>query len=61
MADRVCRDAGWYMVRAGAVANLFADPQHPYTRQLLAAEPQGEPPPEVIDAPEILSSTDLRV
>ena len=26
-------------------AEVFADPQHPYTRMLLAAEPKGEPPP----------------
>ncbi len=61
MADRVCVMRAGEIVEAGTVADLFANPQHPYTRQLLAAEPQGEPPPEVADAPEILSSTDLRV
>ena len=28
------------------MAEVFADPQHPYTRALLAAEPKGDPPPE---------------
>jgi peptide/nickel transport system ATP-binding protein len=40
---------------------LFANPRHPYTRQLLAAEPRGEPPPESDDASEVMAGNDLKV
>jgi microcin C transport system ATP-binding protein len=33
------------IVETGEVGQLFARPQHPYTRMLLAAEPKGGPPP----------------
>ena len=32
------------IVEAGRMADVFARPQHPYTKALLAAEPKGEPP-----------------
>jgi microcin C transport system ATP-binding protein len=61
MADRVCVMRAGEVVETGTVAGIFANPHHPYTRQLLAAEPRGEPPPASRDAPEIMASEDLKV
>ncbi len=61
MADRVCVMRAGEVVETSTVADIFANPRHPYTRQLLAAEPKGEPPPEVDDAPEVAASEGLKV
>ncbi len=39
-ADTVCVMQGGELVEQAPVAQLFDDPQHPYTRQLLATEPE---------------------
>jgi microcin C transport system ATP-binding protein len=61
MADRVCVMRAGEIVEAGTIAGIFGNPQHSYTRQLLAAEPKGEPPPEMADAPEVMASDGLKV
>jgi microcin C transport system ATP-binding protein len=56
VADRVAVMTQGEIVEAGTVAAIFAAPQHPYTRRLLAAEPKGEPillsprPPVLMEA-----------
>lgn len=60
IADRVAVMQAGEVVEAGGIASVFSAPQHPYTRMLLAAEPQGRPAP-ITDAPPLLNATDLRV
>ncbi|WEK05038.1 MAG: ABC transporter ATP-binding protein [Candidatus Devosia phytovorans] len=61
IADRVCVMTKGEIVETGAVAPLFANPQHAYTRHLLAAEPRGTPPATDPAAPSIVDVADLKV
>jgi microcin C transport system ATP-binding protein len=61
MADRVCIMQQGRIVEQGAVAEVFARPQHPYTQRLLAAEPRGRPLAGPADAPAIAEVRDLKV
>ena len=61
MADRVCVMNGGLIVEQGPVRELFASPQHPYTRHLIAAEPRGEPAAPAADAPVLMEGRDVRV
>jgi microcin C transport system ATP-binding protein len=45
IADKVCVMQNGLIVEAGAVSEIFENPQHPYTQKLLAAEPTGQPEP----------------
>ena len=61
IADRVCVMQGGQIVEQGPAAEIFANPQHPYTRKLLAAEPKGAPAPVPAGAAEIVRTDGLRV
>ena len=61
MADRVCVMNNGEIVERGHTRALFAKPQHPYTKHLIASEPKGSPPPEDAKAKTILEAKDLRV
>ncbi len=61
IADRVCVMQGGEIVEQGSAERIFADPQHAYTKKLLAAEPRGRAGPIAPDAPEIIRTEDLRV
>ena len=50
-----------HIVEAGSVAEVFANPQHPYTKSLLAAEPKGAPPPVNASARTIISADSVKV
>jgi microcin C transport system ATP-binding protein len=45
IADRVCVMKAARSSNRGPAEAIFANPQHPYTRKLLAAEPQGRADP----------------
>ncbi|GHU03677.1 microcin C ABC transporter ATP-binding protein YejF [Alphaproteobacteria bacterium] len=60
MAARVAIMQKGVLVEQGRTADIFKDPQHPYTKMLLAAEPKGNPVP-TDGAQEILSCQNLKV
>jgi microcin C transport system ATP-binding protein len=61
IADRVCVMQGGEIVEQGPTAEIFANPTHPYTQKLLAAEPSGTPDAVPDDAPEVVRTKDLRI
>jgi microcin C transport system ATP-binding protein len=61
LADTVCVMKQGRIVETGAVERVFTQPQHEYTRALLAAEPKPDPAPVRPEAQVVLETTDLKV
>ncbi|HEY4199807.1 MAG TPA: ABC transporter ATP-binding protein [Devosiaceae bacterium] len=61
LADVTCVMTEGRIVEAGPTHAVFANPQHAYTRHLLAAEPRGEAPPSNAGAPTVIEAGKLRV
>ncbi|CAD0186070.1 Glutathione import ATP-binding protein GsiA [Ruegeria sp. THAF57] len=61
IADRVCVMKDGEIVETGPTFAIFDNPQHPYTRKLLAAEPSGHPQAVAADAEEVARTDHLKV
>ena len=60
VADRVCVMQHGDIVESGATGRIFEAPAHPYTQQLIQAQPSGTAPSAAI-APSLIRTEDLRV
>ena len=61
IADRVCVMLKGKLVEHGPVTEIFGNPQHDYTRRLLAAEPKGRPEPVAADAATLLEAGPMKI
>ena len=60
-ADRIAVMENGLIVEQGAVKDVFANPQHAYTRKLLDSKPVRDVPPVNTAAPTVLAAQQLRV
>ncbi|CDX23039.1 putative fused oligopeptide transporter subunits of ABC superfamily: ATP-binding components [Mesorhizobium sp. ORS 3324] len=61
IADRVCVMTKGRIVETGPTKEIFANPQHAYTKHLLAAEPKGKPPAANAAAKAVMTGKEIKV
>lgn len=61
ISDRVCVMTGGKIVEHGPTEEIFTNPQHDYTKHLLAAEPKGDPPKTDETAPVVMQGDNIKV
>ena len=61
IADQVCVMNQGKIVEQGPVEQVFTQPEHPYTRDLLTAEPSADPAPLQPNEPVMVKTNDLKV
>jgi microcin C transport system ATP-binding protein len=61
LADRTCVMTQGKIVETGPTERIFTNPQHAYTRHLIAAQPKGRPPAPRPDATEVMRADNVRV
>lgn len=61
IADSVCVMKDGEIVETGPTAEIFANPQHPYTQMLLSAESAGVPATVPADAPVVVETEQLKI
>ncbi len=60
-ADRVYVMRSGEVVETGVTEELFTAPEHPYTKMLLDAEPEGEKAPPPMEAPVLIRADNVKV
>ncbi|MEI8145038.1 MAG: ABC transporter ATP-binding protein [Alphaproteobacteria bacterium] len=61
IADRVCVMRHGVIVEAGPTEQIFRSPEHPYTRELMAAEPKRIARAPRADAQTVVAAEDLKI
>jgi microcin C transport system ATP-binding protein len=61
VADRVAVMHDGLMLEEKSVEEIFANPEHPYTRSLMDTEPRSDSPPPDLSRPEVLRAQGLKV